>query len=238
MSQFDKIYVINLPNRTDRKRQIEKQLEKVNLSFLDSRVEIFEACRPNNKGKWPTIGARGCFYSHLNLLKCALRNGYDSVLILEDDVDWSDSFLKNAETTLDLLEGLDWDLLHGGIKSGFDAPAFIRVLPTDELLLSHFVAIRGEVISQVVSYLESMAKREGGHPLGGPMHVDGAYNWFRKDNPTVSAYLATPAIALQRPSRTDVHELAWPDRTPILSHIINYFRPVVGKARRAISRSK
>ncbi|WP_170606114.1 glycosyltransferase family 25 protein [Ruegeria arenilitoris] len=224
---FERIYVINLPYRTDRKRQIEKQLNKLSLSFSDKEVILFEAVRPESEGKWPTVGARGCFMSHVKLLKNAKKMNYRSILILEDDADWSDSFLSNSNAVVDELSSLKFDYLHGGDTVGKTNPRFKSLSPNEEVGLTHFVGLSRKAIYGLVPYLETMAEREAGHPLGGPMHVDGAYNWFRKDHPDIQSILAVPSIAEQRPSRTDVHALHWTDRAPVLSSLKNALRPLV-----------
>ncbi len=56
----------------------------------------------------------------------------------------------------------------------------------------------------MVDYLEAMLQRPKGSPDGGPMHVDGAYSWFRRAHPEVAAYVCTPSVAQQRSSRSDI----------------------------------
>jgi GR25 family glycosyltransferase involved in LPS biosynthesis len=111
--KLDKIYVINLPYRTDRKEQILNELKKVDAS----NVEIFSAIRPQEKlilhwnknylnplPNWyngnPTtyrIGALGCLLSHVTIMKKALKNNYENILILEDDT----CFINNNNITID-----------------------------------------------------------------------------------------------------------------------------------------
>ncbi len=234
LRQFEKIYVINLPYRTDRKRQIEKQLNKTGLSLSDEAVVLFEAVRPDTKGKWPSIGAQGCFFSHLTLLKDAAQNGYQSILILEDDADWSEGFLSNATEVLDQLEALDWAFLHGGLGEDQGFPRFQMLDAGKEIKLAHCIGISGNIVPKIAAYLEVMAAREPGDPRGGPMHVDGAYNWFRKDHPIVASYVAAPSIAKQRPSRTDIHDLHWSDRLPLVSTAKNALRPLVNIFRKSL----
>lgn len=74
MSNYiDKIIYINLDKRTDRKEEIEKELNQFHLSYE----------------RYPAIyhpsGIVGCGYSHLNVLKMAKEKGYKNILILEDD---------------------------------------------------------------------------------------------------------------------------------------------------------
>lgn len=65
---------INLENRTDRKKQIENELQKV--GFLN--YSRFNAIRDKK-------GYIGCSKSHLECLKIARDNQYPNVIIFEDD---------------------------------------------------------------------------------------------------------------------------------------------------------
>jgi len=47
------IYVLNLPERLDRRREIQAQLELVGLSLDMPFVRLFPAMRPEDKGEWP-----------------------------------------------------------------------------------------------------------------------------------------------------------------------------------------
>jgi len=72
-TNIDKIFYINLDKRTDRKEEIEKELNNFGLPF-----ERFSAITHENS-------AVGCSYSHLEILKTARDKGYKNILILEDD---------------------------------------------------------------------------------------------------------------------------------------------------------
>lgn len=233
LDQFDQVYIINLPQRTDRKRGIQQQFARIGLDFDDPKVNLFKAMRPESRGKWPTIGAKGCFFSHLNVLQHATTADYQSILILEDDADWSDSFIKQGHAILDQMSQIEWDILHGGLEVGGNVPK-LHPLPNElEVIQSHFVALKGQTIGKLAAYLTAMAAREAGDPRGGPMHVDGAYNWFRNQHPTAQSFIAVPCIAQQRPSRTDIHDLHWTDRLPVVRELKNYLRTVLHNIRRS-----
>ena len=70
---MEKIVYINLEKRTDRREEIEKELNNFQLNF-----ERFEAIHD-------IFGILGCTKSHLGVLKLAKERGWNSVLILEDD---------------------------------------------------------------------------------------------------------------------------------------------------------
>jgi glycosyl transferase, family 25 len=203
---FDRVYVINLPDRTDRRREMTAQLALIGLEN-DPLVQFIPAVRPADPGDFGSLGERGCFLSHLAALKDAVAQGHRSILILEDDVDWTRAALA-SNARLDALRDIDWGFLHGG--RGHDQAAadgaisLLRLDPERELLLGHFIGLRGAVISQMVHYLEAMLQRPKGSPEGGPMHVDGAYSWFRRAYPEVAAYVCAPSLAQQRSSRSDI----------------------------------
>jgi hypothetical protein len=89
-----------------------------------------------------------------------------------------------------------------------------RLSPEEPVQTTHFVCFNGDAIAAARRYLEDMLSRPAGAAEGGPMHVDGAYNWFRKDNPQFVAYAAFPPLAGQRSSRSDVAGQRWFDRAP------------------------
>jgi hypothetical protein len=225
---FDRIYVINLPERADRRKQIRRQLELAGLGLDDPCVDLVAAIRPENRGKWPSIGARGCFLSHLKVLRDASERGCESILILEDDMDFSQKFLNAGSSVLKEMSNNDWNFVHGGVEAGEGCPR-LQALRHDQVIpLTHFVAFRGqETIGKIVPYLEAMSERDEGDPNGGPMHVDGAYNWFRKQNPEIASFVCTPRVAYQRPSRTDIHDLGISDRIPVVREIKNLSRAVL-----------
>lgn len=211
-SLFDRIYVINLADRTDRRREMEAQLALIGLAG-DPLVEFFPAVRPPDQGAFGSIGERGCFLSHLGVLKDAVAKGYQSILIMEDDVDWTQAALsRNADLTM--LQQTDWTYLHGGKGSDRASPdgviLLVQLQPEDFLLLAHFVGFRGAIIGEMVDFLEAMLQRPKGAAEGGPMHVDGAYYWFRRAHRDVAAYVCTPSVAQQRSSRSDISEpMGW-----------------------------
>ena len=70
---FGGVFYINLEHRKDRKKQIESELNKMNLNY-----ERYNAIKKEK-------GYLGCSLSHLNILKEAKRRNLKNVLIFEDD---------------------------------------------------------------------------------------------------------------------------------------------------------
>lgn len=237
LQSFDQIYVINLPCRADRRSEMDAQLHRVGLSFASPKVTLFAAVRPHDDGGFPSIGARGCFMSHLGVLREAQRRGLSSVLILEDDVDFSPA--EHCADVLSSLQRQDWGFFYGGYRIGDRIPAAedgcAPLGGSTAIGTTHFVGVRGrQLISEVVDYMESQLGRPPGHPDGGPMHVDGTYSWFRKEHPGYATLLAVPQIAHQRASTSDIAGPGWLERLWGMRLVIDKLRNCKNALRRAV----
>jgi GR25 family glycosyltransferase involved in LPS biosynthesis len=103
VSDINNIYYINLDRRVDRKIHIENQLK-----LLDWNASRFPAIQHSN-------GALGCSLSHLALLKYARNKQLSHILIMEDDVTFTDPviFLNNLNKFLETHQNFDVLLLAG-----------------------------------------------------------------------------------------------------------------------------
>jgi hypothetical protein len=219
---FGAIRIINLPNRTDRQREMLDELGRIGIAG-DDRVAFHAASRFEDSADFPTTGARGCFHSHLSVLEEAAASGARAVLILEDDLDFERDFDALMPAVREALDRVGWSVFFGGaLNLSSDGPVtpIERLVPETAVMGAHFIAFRGDAIGAAASYLRAMLDRPAGSPLGGPMHVDGAYSWFRRENPAFESWIAKPFLGHQRPSRTDIHELGWKDRIPLVRDLI------------------
>lgn len=225
MDYFERIFIINLPSRTDRQAEIAAQLKAIGLSLDDANLELFPAVRPDAAEGFPSIGARGCFMSHLGILRAAQRLGLQRVAIFEDDLDFVGDFNKRIQPLVERLACTDWSVFYGGYhlvqgSRGVCKGELVEAQPDELIGTTHFVVFQGEAIAAAVQYLENILARPAGDPEGGPMHVDGAYNWFRRANPHFKTVLASPELGFQRASRTDIHDLRWYDNTPLVREAV------------------
>jgi hypothetical protein len=206
-SLFDRIYVINLPERADRRKEVLGELHRVGVQPDDPFITFWQAVRPADRGEFRSIGARGCFLSHLGVLEDAVAQGLQSILIIEDDMDWT-ALALSPEFDAAPLKEVAWHFVHGGLgERAPDLKVRMRlhpIPPEENMMLSHFIALREPAIGAAVQYLSAMLQRPAGSPDGGPMDVDGAYSWFRKDHPEFASYVCEPSIAMQRSSRSDI----------------------------------
>lgn len=218
LSMVDRIVVINLAHRADRRREMAGQLARIGLSFDHPAVLRFDACSFDDPAGFPTTGTRGCFHSHLGVWRDAAARGDRSVLLLEDDLDFVPDIDAALPRFTAALERQDWTIAYGGVLQWQPAatrtPPLTRAEPREPIMGGHCLAVRGPAIAALATYLAAIPGRPPGSPEGGPMHVDGAYGWFRAANPAFETWVATPDIGIQRASRTDIHALRWKDRTP------------------------
>jgi len=124
---FDQIYCLNLKRRSDRWKIVSAEfkkhgicvrrfnaIDKKDLSIADVRF-----VENNKKLKIPlsikSTGALACLLSHIEIIKDAKVNGFNKILIFEDDVAISEDFKNKIQD----IKNLPWKLLYLG-ASQFD----------------------------------------------------------------------------------------------------------------------
>ena len=222
---FDRVYAINLPSRKDRRQMIVQELKKAGMRPKPNQVEIFAAIRPDNAGDFPSIGARGCFESHLAILKQAQADRLSNVLIVEDDLKISERFRTEQAVLLDRLSRTDWGFAYFGHIEPVENSGDVTLTPFSEpLITAHFYAVNGKILERLVCFLEEVKRRPPGHPDGGPMHIDGAYSAWREQNPDIVTLIASPNLGWQQSSRSDISCNAWFDRLPVFMEMASLAR--------------
>jgi hypothetical protein len=220
---FDQTYIINLPERTDRRAELGEQLTRLGSS---DKVIFFAAIKPGDKGDFPSIGARGCFMSHLAILKEAKRKNLSNVVILEDDLSFTSFLIEHQVKVVDELKQFPWDIAYLG--HGIDLPIEKNIFQPclEPLRMTHFIAFEQKTICRLVDFLELVLSRPAGHPEGGPMHVDGAYSTFRQQNPDAITLIANPVLGFQRASASDIANSNWFDKVPVLASFASLARKI------------
>lgn len=231
LETFGRVVIINLPERADRRRGTEAALRRIGLSLDHPDVHLYSAIRPPAAGGFPSIGAHGAFLSHLGVMEHLLAEGWPRALVLEDDVALAPGFASRWPGVAAALAGQEWYLFYGhafyghageGAETG--TSGLVR-LPSDrDLIQLHLMGLTRRAAEVAVPALRAMLARPPGSPEGGPMHVDGALNWVRRQNPGLIALAAAPALAHQRASRSDIAGPRWFDRLPGLSQLANLAR--------------
>lgn len=99
LKYFKNNLVINLSSRTDRWIHLQKEFEKIHI-----QPRRFEAIRKND-------GAVGCSMSHIECLKIAIQNDFDTIFICEDDITFLDTTTIMRSFNNFCKEVTEWDVL-------------------------------------------------------------------------------------------------------------------------------
>lgn len=211
---FDHTYIINLPARTDRRQDSIAELERVGSPFDGQRITFLDAARPADRAGFTSVGAHGCFLSHRSVLDDALANGFQQIMVLEDDFCFVDREVDREAALIALIQATAWDVLRMGHATVSErevaTPALERV--TRGVWGAHCYGLRRRVYEPLAEFLDGIAARPAGHPDGGSMHFDSALSYFAARRPDYASYICVPSLATQRSSRSDIDGSKWFDR--------------------------
>jgi hypothetical protein len=224
---FDRAYIINLADRTDRRRQVTRELHRLGIDVPSDKVRFYTATRPAEKAGFTDIGTRGNFTSHKNVLDHANKDRLRNVLVLEDDVSFRAVERRFLLQVTEQLSKEDWDVVFFGYLQPHDDTLTGPLLRwTRDVRGAHFYAVNGRFIGTMLRYMDECELRPRDHPEGGPMPADGAYNHVRYVTPGISVLLAVPGLAHQRSSRTDLLSKRYYDDIASLRPVLGGLRSV------------
>ena len=205
--EIDKIFIINLKYRTDRKEQIIEEMQKqniINYEFVDAIRPTIEDVKDWNpqfcyhvkNGIHPSrfsnyqIGCLGCLKSHLEVCRIALERNYKNILILEDDTELIQDFNKIYEYSSQIENNYDMLYLAGshlGIKHQV-APNIIKIFGTHT---TGSYLITEKVMKYFVNNIKAYSRE-----------VDVFYATHIQDK--FNCYCTVPHITKQRSSYSDI----------------------------------
>jgi glycosyl transferase family 25 len=122
---FDHVYYINLAKRTDRRQKMEDQLHKWHLHA--TRIEAVDGATikwsiaNGVSNKYWNNGALGLCLSFNKVLDDAIANGYNKILILEDDAILTDNFVSVLNVAWKALPN-EWRMLYLGANHAGNIP--------------------------------------------------------------------------------------------------------------------
>jgi glycosyl transferase family 25 len=121
MEALKNIYYINLDERTDRNEHFIKQMEKLNIP--KSNYTRFSAIKTSR-------GALGCSLSHLHLLEKAKEQNLEYIIIMEDDIIFTNpiKFKEQLNDFLNSNTNFDVLFLAGNLKESETKNNFKRIL--------------------------------------------------------------------------------------------------------------
>lgn len=186
-------FYINLDARTDRKEHVEKQLESIGIT-------------PNrfNALKLPN-GAVGCSMSHLRCLQIAKENGWDHLLLCEDDIEFTNPLLFKTQMNTFLKNHSTWDVV---LLAGNNMPPYTQVgdycikvnkcqTTTGYIIKSHYYDTLMDNIKEGISKLMT-------NPTQGISYAIDKY-WFQIQEKDYW-YLITPLTVIQKSDYSDIEK--------------------------------
>jgi GR25 family glycosyltransferase involved in LPS biosynthesis len=225
---FDRVAIIHLPERRDRLQSLSAELRRMGADIQEPKVQIPYAPRPSDANGFPSRGVYGNFLSHLGILREALKDGLQTIWVLEDDAIFSRRMYREQAAMVERLQQSDWDLCffgHSLTPELANQPTGL-VPPKGDFMWMHCYAVHARVLPRLVAYLERAVDLPSGHPDGGKLYIDGAFTLFRRFNPDVVTLVCNPALSLQKRCPSGLNEPKWFDKVALT-------RPLVSLARRA-----
>lgn len=201
---FDRIRIINLPSRPDRRIEMLRELRRIGLE-ADPRVQFVDGVLVEDKAPWRAPGEKGVFLAQLGIIKDAAAAG-ESVLILEDDVDFTTAVANWGRSD-------DCDIAYGGYM-----PADPNELQSTDIIGAHCIGFSARAAEALAPFLTDLLNHES------PPPIDGAYVWFRRQREGFRTEFAEPVAAVQRPSRSDITPAHPLDKVPLLKGPMNVLR--------------
>ena len=181
---FDRIRIINLPSRPDRRAEMNRELRRIGLEN-DPRVQFVDGVLVQDKTPFRAPGEKGVFLAQLGIISDAAAAG-ESVLILEDDVDFTPAAESWSRSD-------DCDIAYGGYLAPDAAD-----LHTSDIIGAHCIGFSARAAQALAPFLSELLNHES------PPPIDGAYVWFRRQREGFRTEFADPVVAVQRPSRSDI----------------------------------
>ena len=191
---FDKTYCINLERRQDRWKECLTEFNKYELSNVERYVAVDGKELPQVTSGFVTPSRLALVLTNIKILEEAITNNYESILILEDDVEFNDQVINMVDYFNSLPE--DWDMLYFGgnhnTHVGSLPPIIIneKVCKLHRTYSTHCVAINKKAFVKIYDRLKKCDNA-----------LDVIYVELQKD---LNVYSFYPMISTQRISYSDI----------------------------------
>jgi hypothetical protein len=180
---------MNLDSRTDRREQVEKELD----IFPNEKKTRISAVKDEEH---PPVG---CIRSHLKAIETAKEKNYPNVLITEDDVMWAN--VTDGYADFEKLVKMPYDVIMlGGTFTKMD-PQTRRVKWAQS---GHAYLVHNRYYDTIINKLRDAIQDFENAPSKekvDKIHVDLQYTQLQ---PLHQWFLVQPALAIQRPSYSDL----------------------------------
>lgn len=191
---FDKTYCINLDRRKDRWEECLLEFNKYNLKNIHRFSAIDGNTLTQGKSGFVTPSRLALILTNIKILENAIKENYRSILILEDDIEFTDE-INNISEYFKFLPN-DWDMLYFGGNHNqhmkIDPPKIIneKVCKLHHTFSTHCVAINQKAFTVILDRLKKQNNA-----------LDVIYVELQK---SLNVYSFYPLIATQRVSFSDI----------------------------------
>lgn len=176
--KFERIYCINLDKRTDRWQEASSLFERFGVKV--QRVSGMEDQKPWN----------GLRNTVIRIFENAIRHGYESILIFEDDVDWGEDFEERLNSCWESLPE-DWDMFYfSAAHQQWPKQYNEKLFKLSWSTAAHAIAFKSKCFNVVLESLKTQVYA-----------IDVVYS---KLQPLLNAYSCIEPIAWQRRSFSDI----------------------------------
>jgi glycosyl transferase family 25 len=220
---FDHTYVINLAERVDRRKRIERELRKFGFELNESddtqtsfsnKVSLFPGIKFESARSFSSPGFRGSIASHHGILEMAKSKGLSNVLVLEDDVRFKSIKSEIVQEIVAQIPA-EWDVIYFGyLRPRLNSIDAGLSLYREGTIGGHFYAVNGTFFDKMCAYMQVCQVRPAGHPEGGAMGRDATYNQWLNLHPSTRVFIASPNLADQWGSRSSISPRLL-DKTPL-----------------------
>ncbi|MEM1309006.1 MAG: glycosyltransferase family 25 protein, partial [Cyanobacteria bacterium P01_H01_bin.153] len=166
---FSRTYIVNLPERADRRTGMNRELKRAGFAHSGPQFHYFPAIKPVEKKAFPSNGVLGCFLSHLEILKLAERENLKNVVIMEDDLAIPKNFAQAIKPVCQQLTETPWDVVllghlpyqHSSVAESEPAASLkdepCSLQPTHVPLRgTHFYAVNQCAYRKLIDFLETL----------------------------------------------------------------------------------
>ena len=201
MDYIDCVYYINLDHRTDRREEIEKELDTIGLLSKTIRIPGVYT---------PELGILGCAYAHINALHIFLESNHQTCIILEDDFtfrlekEYAD-FLLSAVFTNTIQ--FDCILLGGNIVESKECEwPFLRKVLNAQTTSGYLIT--RQFASRLLTNLEESASLLRAYFLEhGEKHHEYCLDiYWKKLQPHSNWFVIHPKLGIQREGFSDIEK--------------------------------
>lgn len=184
----DAVIYINLEHRTDRRAQVEEELQK---HFPPHKIHRLNAVYN------PSFGHIGCSKSHIAALKLAEERKWNTVMVVEDDMQWTPEVYRGLRQ-IQRFNSPDVVLLHGTNIKFEETTQRVRYAQC----ATAYIVRGGYIPALRANFEEGLAALEKENPrLFNAAYVLDLY-WCRLMEKDVW-YIVVPPMATQRTSYSD-----------------------------------